>query len=514
MSRLLLPILCVLFGSADLSAVEPDRQRLLDRPTPGINFAGPKDYATELPLVDVFKLSRAWISQRTGAGWGEGPNLDLDQHGYVRRLEPGCYVETPMLTIEGGRFPTGTYVLLYRGSGTFGFTSGATIRSRSEGRIEVEVDGSRGVRMTIADIDPSNYPHDIHFVMPGFESTFRDDPWHPDFLKSWGSMRAFRSMDLQHTNNSTIRSADDFPRLDDARYTDHGLPLELLADLANRTGMAWWVCVPHAADDDAVASMADTIAKHLNPSGVLIVEYSNEVWNRQFAQSKYAAGRGTELKLADKPWEATWAFTAKRSLEVFEIFQDRLAQDRLIRVLPSQSANPYVGKQIVRFAGEYAGRPVNQVADALAIAPYVSMNVKADQADEVIAMGPDGVMRQLANDAFEKTAGHIRENATTAKQNGLALFAYEAGQHAVGVGPANQNETLTDMLTAINGTPAMGRMYQRYLKQWADSGGSLICLFSSTSRWGRYGSWGLRQYYDETATDSPKYDAVLRWNPE
>jgi hypothetical protein len=38
------------------------------QPRLGINLAGPADWNTELPLVDVFRLSRTWISQKKGAG--------------------------------------------------------------------------------------------------------------------------------------------------------------------------------------------------------------------------------------------------------------------------------------------------------------------------------------------------------------------------------------------------------------------------------------------------------------
>ncbi len=36
----------------------------------GMNLAGPADWNTELPFVDVFRMSRPWISQRAGEGWG------------------------------------------------------------------------------------------------------------------------------------------------------------------------------------------------------------------------------------------------------------------------------------------------------------------------------------------------------------------------------------------------------------------------------------------------------------
>lgn len=101
----------------------------------GINIAGIADYSSELPFNDIFKTSRAWISQREGADWGQGPKLALDERGYVARLEPGARAETPMLTDIGGRFPHGEYLLTYQGQGEIDFSNVEKIVSREPGRI-------------------------------------------------------------------------------------------------------------------------------------------------------------------------------------------------------------------------------------------------------------------------------------------------------------------------------------------------------------------------------------------
>src|SRR5262245_10989590 len=87
------------------------------RPTPalGINLSGPADWNTELPFVDAFRLSRAWISQKRGEGWGKGPTLELDDRGWVKRLEPNCFAETPLCTIDGGHYPGGQWTILWDG---------------------------------------------------------------------------------------------------------------------------------------------------------------------------------------------------------------------------------------------------------------------------------------------------------------------------------------------------------------------------------------------------------------
>src|SRR5205823_7320132 len=104
------------------------------RPQLGINLSGLVDWNTELPFVDVFKLSRTWISQKNGQPWGSGPALALDPHGWVTRLDPGCYAETLLCTIDGGHYPAGTYTLLYEGEGEFEASGAAGVASREPGK--------------------------------------------------------------------------------------------------------------------------------------------------------------------------------------------------------------------------------------------------------------------------------------------------------------------------------------------------------------------------------------------
>ncbi|TWU58631.1 hypothetical protein Poly51_14100 [Rubripirellula tenax] len=490
-----------------LVATAADRDELL-KSAAGINFSGPTDYASELPFVDVFRTSRKWISQTEGAGWGQGPELELDPSGYVTRLAKDAWAETPVCNIESGRYPSGIYTLMHDGSGRIEIGgAGSITKQNGPGNFSVKVDASRGpIWVRIREVEPGNHIHNIRLVMPGFEGVYQDNPWRPDFLAMWSLMKAFRSMDWQHTNNSTITNADDFPSMDDANWTEHGLPLEVICDFANRTNQSPWVCVPHLATDEAVRHMATVIHESLDRGQCIVVEYSNEVWNGQFSQCHHVQERGVELKLAAKSWEAGWSYTGKRSIEVFKIFEDVFGgAERLIRVLPSQSANAYVAGQIVQAAlkdGE---------ADAIAIAPYMGMNVFPEKIDETLALGVDGIFEKARREILPETIGHIRDNYRVAEQNGLALMAYEAGQHFVGIGAAMDNEKLTKLLHDVNSDDRMGDLYRDYLAAWQDNHGRLICLFASTGTWSKYGSWGLTQFADEDSESSPKLKAVLDW---
>lgn len=482
-------------------------------PRMGINLGGPSDWGTELPLVDVFRLSRQWISQREGQGWGKGPALSLDARGWVTKLEPGCHVDTPMCTIErGGHYPAGRYVVLYEGSGTFHFWGSARIAEQQPGRIAIDVDPTRGpIWLRITAVDPDDYLRNIRVLMPGHEATHAAQPWREDFIERWRGMACLRFMDMMHTNHSPLRTWSDRPTMQSAHWTgDGGLPIEMLCDLANRIDADAWFCVPHMADDDFVRRFAELVKAKLDPQRKVYVEYSNEVWNGMFAQHRYAAEQGERLGFDGKPWERAWKYTARRSVEIFAIWEDVFGgTDRLVRVLPTQAVNLWSAKRIIGFEDAY------KHADALAIAPYLGWTPNESEADAVVAMGLDGVFETLSRERLGEIAEVMRKNKALADAHGLDLIAYEAGQHLVGVGAATNNEALTELFQAANADPRMGDVYKRYYRAWETSGGGLMCHFSSIGRWSKWGSWGLMQFgYDEqpTAKFNVTIETMRAWN--
>src|SRR4051794_11701890 len=62
---------------AATAAVASQASAAADQAGFGVNVSTPNDWTTEWPFVDLFRTSRAWISQRKGAEWGNGPALSL-----------------------------------------------------------------------------------------------------------------------------------------------------------------------------------------------------------------------------------------------------------------------------------------------------------------------------------------------------------------------------------------------------------------------------------------------------
>jgi hypothetical protein len=482
------------------------------KPRLGMNLSGPCDWSTELPFVDVFRLSRTWISQKKGVSWGKGPELSLDEHGWVKRLEPDCYAETPLCTIEKGHYPSGRYTVLYEGKGQLAFTGAASIAESQPHRLSIQVDSNKGgFFLQLKATDPADPVRNIRVIMPGFEDSYAKQPFHPGFLARWRGVACLRFMDWMKTNGSKISTWTERPRPDDASFTPKGIPVEVMVALCNRQKADAWFCMPHLADDDYVRRFAQLVKERLDPELKVYLEYSNEVWNGMFAQSKWAGEQGLKLGFAKQPWEAGWAFTAYRSVQIFRIWEEVFGgRGRLVRVLPSQGANPYVSERILAFQDAY------KQADALAIAPYMGLCVpaKSDKklnAETVASWSVEQVLDYMDKTVLPETVEMIRKQKATADKYGLRLVSYEAGQHMVGVAGGENNEAMNTLFYAANAHTRMGALYRQYFSAWTEAGGDLLCAFSSTGNWSKWGSWGLLQYADEPIDGAPKYRATLEW---
>lgn len=194
-----------------------------DRPAPrlGINLAGPADWNTELPFADVFRLSRPWVSQKQGEPWGKGPPLALDANGWVTKLDPDCWAETPLCTIAGGHYPAGEYTVLFDGDGTLAATAAAAVKSSAAGKLTLTVDPAKGgFFLQLRKTDPANPVRNIRVLMPGVTAEqVAANPWNPTFLDRWRGVACVRFMDFMHTNDSEISTWADRPKPTDATFS-------------------------------------------------------------------------------------------------------------------------------------------------------------------------------------------------------------------------------------------------------------------------------------------------------
>ena len=471
-------------------------------PPLGLNLSGVKDYASEYPFVDTFRSARTWVSQRDGGRWGSGPELTLRPDGYPATLAAGTYATAILMNAPG--FPTGRYVLRYDGQGELDLRGDVRVENRTPGRWEVVVGGTPNLLLHLRSTNPSDPLRNIRFWMPGHEEAGEAGTvlFAPAFLARCRRFSCLRFMDWMETNNSEIRTWADRPKVDDYSWSSHGVPVEVLCELANETNTDGWLCVPHLADDDYVRRFAQLVYDRLDPGLTAYVEHSNEVWNGQFAQAKYARGRGRELRLADNDYGAQLLYHAQRSGEIAQIWEHVLGDDRVVAVYAAQSANPWTTKQML------SHRTASRFAEAVAIAPYFGGHLGDPKTAGANAKLSVAEVARECRKAIAENAPKIREHAAMAEAAGCRLIAYEGGQHLVGHGGAENDESLMELFHRTNRDPVMADLYREAIESWAKAGGELWVVFSSVATPSKWGSWGMLEYDGQPSDDAPKWRAI------
>lgn len=472
-----------------------------------MNLSGIADWSTELPLVDVFKTSRPWVKSDWQSA-GEDPAYAFDAGGNPL-LKPGQRVQTLMLREIGGRYPAGVYVVTYRGTGKIAFGAGDAkqVVKAAKGRIAVKVEpGDAGILLQVTESDPSDPVRDLHVWMPGFENA--RSPFYPRFLERLKPFGTLRFMDWQQTNHSPVTHWGERAKLTDSRYaTPKGVPLERMIELANARNADPWFCMPHRADDTFVRNFAVMTKQRLQPGLRVYVEYSNEVWNGQFAQARYALEQGRKRNLGPSDFEAQLRYYSERSVQVFKIWEAVFSgsdRKRLARVMASQSVNPWVSEQVLHW------KDAAQHTDVLAIAPYFGNEFGSPKTQATVAkMSVTQLMDALERELDGPNRNVIEQQAAVARKYRVPLAAYEGGQHLVGVGGAENNAALMELFFQANRSPRMYALYRKHLNHWHKaSGGGLFVAFSNVAKPSKWGSWGSLEYQEQPAPAAPKYRAL------
>lgn len=476
----------------------------------GLNISGVSDYGTEWPFVDIFKSSRPWTAQTPDAGWGEGGPLALTPEGWVASLRPSQFAEAVLMGGSGGHYPKGQYTLLYEGQGKIGFgRQGVEVVSQSPGRMVLNVTPKdHGIFLQILETNPANPIRNIRFIMPGFETTYEQQPFHPLFLERISKFSPLRFMDWEVTNESPLKEWLERTTLASAtQVSTNGAALEYLVQLSNTLHIDPWFTIPHQASDDYVIQFASFVREHLDRDRTIYIEYSNEIWNDAFGQTRYAEEQGMALGLSDDRPQAALRYYSQRAVEVFKIWENVFGgHSRLVRVLASQAYNPWAGEQVLSWKNAY------QQADAFAIAPYFYGGDVSEpkNADSTATLSPDQIIEKMLTEIRTTIRRIATKNAAIAKKYGVSLITYEGGPHLTSQQmPEDKQERITKLFTAVNRHPRMREVYKEYLAQWRQSGGGLFMQFSSVSLPNKYGAWGMLEYQDQNIQTAPKYLGLM-----
>jgi hypothetical protein len=509
----------------------------------GTNLNGIAAWSTELPFLDAFKSSTPWITQCTNQDPGcnnvwdtqERKLLNLDSNGWVKSLpaseDTPIYSRVSTFLFQGmkGRYPSGQYVVLYEGEGNIEYRFDAQKISSAPGRdiINVNADNGGGVLLTITKTDPQkigNYIRNIRVVKLEHESIFRTQVFNFKFIEKINKFKAIRFMDWMKTNNSQQQSWQARPTKKTASYATGGVPLETMVDLSNKVSAAPWFNMPHMANDEYITNFASKVKSRLSPKLKVYIEYSNEVWNPQFAQYQWVAEQAAKEWPASIPTQNDYTRVAnwhgKRTAQICQIWKRVFdtQSHRVVCVLGAQAASEWQSTQALDCPLWVEKPCYKHGIDAMAIAPYFGGHIGSpENASQVQNWTLEQLFQELDRggalsssspaSAVEKSYQSMLRNFNIASQRNLDMLAYEGGQHLVGRGGVENNQTITNLLVAANQDVRMYSIYTNYLKMWKSSGGKLFMNFSSIGPYSKWGSWGTLEYVEQNG--SPKYNAIV-----
>ena len=484
----------------------------------GMNLGGFPSW--EQPVfVDIFKQARSWISQVQGGGWETGGPLDLDENGWIKSLaSTNHFAETPLL--DGVKcIPYGDYVVLYEGEGTISFgMNSVTVKSSTPGRIVVNYkEGSTGgIWLQIRSVNASNYIKNIRVLMPGTEETYLTEPFYKPFVDVWGQYKVIRFMDWLSTNNNTTTTwAQRTTPQKHTQASGRGIAWEYLIEFSNLIECDPWICIPHLADDNYIRECAKLLKRDLNPNAKIYLEYSNEVWNWQFAQATYANNESTRLGLGSYQ-----RFFVRRSMDIFKIFEEEFGgADRFVRVLAWQTGGGIKSMmdyeyKVINSEGmsSLEGKKGSDFSDAHATAPYFGGSL-GGQLAWVNSHTVDDILTACES-ALQDVMNTVDQQVKEAAAYGKIFLAYEAGQHLAGTGGNENNDDMTNKFIAANRHTRMKELYLNYMNRWKMSGAQTMCIFSSIGGLSKWGSWSIIENYCQDISETPKYAAVREFSEE
>lgn len=535
----------------------------LANPSLAMGLNGVADWSTQQPFIDQMKSARPWVGHE-GSNWGawDATRLEaegyLDGHGWVKALPPGVdRIESFILTEQnpGAGALEGRYRVRWQGKGALRIGGLARQVDYGEGEAWFRFTPGDGlVSLTLTEVDAADplreieVVHEDQIVLHDLGVVFN-----PLWIDRIADFRSLRFMDWMLTNGSPVTSWAGRPVLEDYTWVRRGVPLEVMIELANRVGADPWFNMPHAADDDYAERFAEMVLERLDPRLDVYVEYSNELWNYGFPQTRWAVEQA-RARWGETAGDDAWMqFAGARAAEMMRawggVFTGENAR-RLRRVVAVHTGWLGLEEPLLEaplWVAEGNPTPAEHF-DAYAVTGYFGFELgdaeegrlgelrdwleESRRAAEQVARAKglkrralDAAIAPVRFDlAIPKAVAAVREgslaeltgtfwpyHAEVAKRYGLELVMYEGGSHAVGHGAAQNDEELTEFFITLNYSEPMAALYGEAISAWHAVGGRMFNNFVDVARPSKFGSWGaLRHLEDETARWAVLVEANLQ----
>lgn len=241
-------------------------------------------------------------------------------------------------------------------------------------------------------------------------------------------------------------------------------PLLWCIDVANSAGVSGWYTIPYLLNDEELRGACMTIeARSQHP---YTLEIGNEHWNTggryTWQNARYRInGRGDAQKAyaADVRRLASYAGKRARIVAGAQAMSIRIADDLLNK------------------------HDLGGTIDAIAIAPYYAPphRVKVDDYDSAGALA-DACQRDIVG----PVAYAIHQHKTLARQHGIGLVAYEAGNHIIGNAP---------YVHKLVNSQTLGDLDALLLSMWRSADGGDLYWYRL------YGPHDASQHFDRVVID-------------
>jgi hypothetical protein len=259
------------------------------KPYLGVNLEGNVDWQVSNFFVDMMKSARGW--GRVNQPWITDSPVDADGWPVV---DSGIVIAS----CDGSFRCEGHYLLSFEGTADVSIYFHGPVQNKvvSNGYTYADVIIPSLPSIMLVFTNTINGVRDVKLLRPGYlRNTTK--LYTDDFLLSLSPFSTVRVMDFVNTNQVNFVNNPPYYTTAIVYWSNRTLPTdaiqggtygvcwEYIIRLANEAKVNPWLNIPYNADDDYIAKLIELIDSTLDPSLHVYLEYSNEVWNWQFAQA-------------------------------------------------------------------------------------------------------------------------------------------------------------------------------------------------------------------------------------
>ncbi len=549
----------------------------------GINTNDVFHYSSAVPFTDLYRRATPFTVQTSnGQTPQEGTHYRFDNAGWPTFLSPGTKADTTVVEVIPEALVDGYYHVLYDGKGELSYhpSGSVDVRRIADGNHRVRIDpnsaGLKKLRITIESTNPADHLRNIRVIMPGgvcqrnplrhvakAEDCVRGDfmafrgnhngalRFNPDYLNFMKDFKVIRFMDMMATNSSPIKGWNHQSRIGDATWNAtcrgchapvrHGVPLEVMIELANTLNADVWFNMPHEAYNGYVTRFANIVRRDLKPASQVYLEYTNETWNLivykpqgspvhivspDFRQAEHVIRQGCANQPARCPnltgdavtlrqyFDVGVDYHVQRSIEISRIWEQAFSgqRQRLTRVLARQFRDPAKSTQALN--SRFQGNRAADLFDALAVGPYFDISNPEHRSNTSNPFVKPRNLGEVFNRIVEDRgdwARTLRRQHEIAENAEVELLAYEAGHHLT-VGK-QENADLRQLYLAANRDRRLGDEYTVRNNIWRDvTNNTMNVMYTSPRAYNANTAtgdfWGVKEHIRQRRNDAPKYNTI------